>query len=65
MRRLSSRTTKSAVIAIALLGTAAAFAIGAQAGAILNGRVMAVSVAHVPMPVFASPGGSPVNGHVR
>lgn len=65
MRRLSSRTTKSAVVAIALAGTAAAFAIGAQAGAILNGRVMAISVARVPMPVFASPGGSPVNGHVR
>lgn len=65
MRRLSSTTTKSAVVAIALIGTAAAFVVGAQAGAILNGRVMAISVARVPMPVFASPTGSPANGHVR
>ena len=57
--------TKSAVIAIALIGTLAAFVVGAQAGTILNGRVMAISVAHVPMPVFASPQGSPVTGHVR
>ena len=61
----STMATKSAVIAIALLGTLAAFAIGAQAGALLNGRVMAISVAHVPMPVVASPQGSPVNGHIR
>jgi hypothetical protein len=53
MRRLSSTTTKSTVIAIALIGTAAAFLVGAQAGAILNKRVMAVSVARVPMPAFA------------
>lgn len=65
MRSLSTTKTKSAVIAIALVGTAAAFIVGAQAGAILNGRVMGMSVARVPMPVFASPGGSPVNGHVR
>ena len=57
--------TRSAVIAIALAGTALAFVIGAQAGAILNGRVMAISVAHVPMPVVASPQGSPMTGHVR
>ena len=66
MRRLRSSTgTKSLVIAIALVGTAAAFVVGAQAGAILNGRVMAISVARVPMPVVASPHGSPVTGHVR
>lgn len=57
--------TKSAVIALALAGTAVAFIIGAQAGALLNGRVMAVSVARVPMPVIASPHTSPVNGHAR
>jgi hypothetical protein len=57
--------TKSVVIALALVGTAAAFAVGAQAGAILNGRVMAISVARVPMPVLANPKGSPVNTHVR
>jgi hypothetical protein len=57
--------TKSAVIVLALAGTAVAFIIGAQAGALLNGRVMAVSVARVPMPVIASPQASPVNGHVR
>ncbi|MBX3189025.1 MAG: hypothetical protein KF819_18535 [Labilithrix sp.] len=43
--------TKSAVIALALLGTAAAFLVGAHAGAALNGRVMSISVARVPMPV--------------
>jgi hypothetical protein len=57
--------TQSAVIVLALAGTAAAFVVGAQAGALLNGRVMAVSVARVPMPVMASPKASPVNGHVR
>jgi hypothetical protein len=57
--------TKSAVIALALAGTAIAFIAGAQAGALLNGRVMAVSVARVPMPVIASPKSSPVNGHIR
>jgi len=61
----SSTGTKSVVLGIALLGTAAAFVVGAQAGAILNGKVMAISVARVPMPVVASPQGSPVSGHVR
>lgn len=58
--------TKSAVIGIALAGTAAAFALGAYAGAALNGRVMSISVARVPMPVLATPGEvSPVHTHVR
>ncbi|HSO31789.1 MAG TPA: hypothetical protein VLT33_04720 [Labilithrix sp.] len=57
--------TKSVIIGIALMGTLAAFVVGAQAGAILNGRVMAISVARVPMPVVAAPQGSPVTGHVR
>ena len=61
----SKVATKSAVIALALLGTAAAFLVGAQAGAALNGRVMTISVAKVPMPVIANPKGSPVNTHVR
>jgi hypothetical protein len=65
MRRLNNTATKSAVIAIALIGTVAAFAVGAHAGALLNGRVMAISVARVPMPVVAQPQGSPVSGHVR
>jgi hypothetical protein len=67
MRRLSSKATKSAVLAIAFVGTAAAFVVGAQAGAVLNGRVMAISVARVPMPVYASPiqGSSPVTAHIR
>ena len=65
MRRVSSKATKSAVIAMALVGTAAAFVVGAQAGAVLNGRVMAISVARVSMTVVASPQSSPVNGHVR
>lgn len=56
---------QSAVIALALVGTAVAFIAGAQAGALLNGRVMAVSVARIPMPVMASPKPSPVNTHVR
>jgi len=57
--------TKSAVIALALAGTAAAFLVGAQAGATLNGRVMAISVARVPIPVVARPERSPVHTHVR
>jgi hypothetical protein len=57
--------TRSAVVAIALLGTAGAFVLGAYAGTALNGRVMAISVARVPMPVVASPKSSPVNTHVR
>jgi hypothetical protein len=57
--------TKSLVIALALVGTAAAFVVGAQFGALLNGRVMAVSVARVPMPLLANPKGSAVNTHVR
>jgi hypothetical protein len=61
----SRAATKSIVIALALAGTAVAFMIGAQAGALLNGRVMAISVARVPMPVIANPKGSPVNTHVR
>ncbi len=65
MQSRMATSTKSAVIAIALAGTLAAFVVGAQAGALLNGRVMAISVAHVPMPVVAAPQGSPVSGHVR
>jgi hypothetical protein len=57
--------TKTFVVGLALLGTLAAFSVGAQAGALLNGRVMAVSVARVPMPVLANPRGSAVNTHVR
>lgn len=57
--------TKSAVIALALAGTALAFVVGAQAGALLNGRVMAVSVARVPMPVLANPATTPAHTHVR
>jgi hypothetical protein len=64
-RRSSKVATKSAVIALALAGTAAAFIIGAHAGATLNGRVMSIQVARVPMPIVASPNGSPVNTHVR
>jgi hypothetical protein len=58
--------TKSTVIAIAVAGTLGAFVMGAHAGAALNGRVMAISVAHVPMPLLADPAhGSPVHTHVR
>lgn len=60
MRRQSSLVaTKSVVIALALAGTALAFVVGAQAGAALNGRVMQISVARVPMPVIAKPEASP------
>lgn len=55
-RHSSKLTTKSAVIALALAGTAAAFIIGAHAGATLNGRVMAVSVARSPVFVIVKPG---------
>jgi hypothetical protein len=61
----SQTLNKSVVVALALVGTALAFVAGARAGALLNGRVMAVSVARVPMPVIASDKGSPVNTHVR
>lgn len=44
--------SKSAVIALALAGTVVAFIIGAQAGALLNGRVMGVSTARVPILVL-------------
>lgn len=63
--RSSKVATKSAVIALALIGTAMAFLVGAQAGALLNGRVMAVSVAKVPMPVLANPATTPAHTHVR
>ncbi len=61
----SRAANKSVVIALALAGTAAAFIIGAQAGALLNGRMMTLSIARVPMPVVANPKSSPVNTHVR
>lgn len=61
----SNVATKSAVIALAMVGTALAFVVGAQAGALLNGRVMAVSVARVPMPVLANPATTPAHTHVR
>lgn len=64
-RQRSKLATKSAVIGLALAGTALAFIIGAHAGATLNGRVMAISVARSPMLVVAKPNGSPVNTHVR
>jgi hypothetical protein len=57
--------SKSAVVGIAIVGTVLAFVIGAQAGSILNGRVMQVSVGRVPMPVMGSPASSPVYSHVR
>lgn len=63
--RSTTVATKSAVIALALAGTALAFLVGAQAGALLNGRVMAVSVAKVPMPVLANPATTPAHTHVR
>ncbi len=46
----STAITKSAVVALALVGTALAFVIGAQAGAMLNGRMMTISVAKMPIP---------------
>lgn len=51
----SQVASKSAVVALALAGTAVAFVIGAQAGALLNGRIMAISVARVPIRVMANP----------
>jgi hypothetical protein len=63
--RSSGVATKSVVVGLAILGTVAAFSVGAQAGALLNGRIMSISVARVPMPVVANPHGSPVTGHVR
>lgn len=65
MRESSKVASKSAIFGIAIVGTVLAFAIGAQAGALLNGRVGAFSVGRVPMPVMGSPGASPVHTHVR
>lgn len=48
----SQVASKSAVIAFALLGTIVAFLIGARVGALLNGRVMPISVARVPVPTL-------------
>lgn len=61
----SRMATKSAVIAIALLGTATAFVLGARAGAALNGRAASFQVARVPIPVLANQKASPVHTHVR
>lgn len=65
MRENSKVASKSAILGIALAGTVLAFVVGAQAGTLLNGRVMSQSVGHVPMPVMGSPGASPVHTHVR
>jgi hypothetical protein len=65
MQSNTRMATKSFVVALALAGTAVAFTVGAQAGALLNGRVMAISVARVPMPLVSNPHASPVNTHVR
>lgn len=48
--------SKSAIIGLAVVGTVLAFIIGAQAGTILNGRLM---------PAMGNPGSSPVHTHVR
>ena len=61
----SKAANTSVIVGIALVGTALAFLIGAQAGTVLNGRMVNISVARVPMPLLASPGGSPVTTHVR
>lgn len=50
----STVATKSAIIVLALAGTACAFIAGAQVGAALNGKVMAFSVARVPMPFVST-----------
>jgi len=50
--------SKSAVVGIAVVGTLLAFVIGAQAGNVLNGRVMNNQS-------VGSPVGSPVHTHVR
>ncbi len=47
--------TKSSVILIALAGTLGAFTLGAYAGAALNGRVMTISVARMPLPTISAP----------
>lgn len=49
----SRAASKSIVAALTLAGTAAAFVLGAQAGALLNGRIMTISVARMPLPVLS------------
>lgn len=49
----SSVAAKSTVIVFALAGTLGAFVFGAYAGAALNGRVMTISVARMPLPAIS------------
>jgi len=64
--RSTKVASRSAVVGIAVVGTLLAFLVGAQAGTVLNSRVMNVSVGAVPMPIMGSTGaGSHVNTHVR
>lgn len=65
MASSSKVASKSAVLGIAIAGTLLAFVVGAQAGTLLNHRVMSQSVGAVPMPVMGSPVASPVHTHVR
>lgn len=58
-------TTRLAIAALATLGTSTAFSAGVVAGAALNGRVVAFSVAEIPMALLVSPTRSPVNTHIR
>lgn len=63
--RSPSLTLRVTAFVVAAGSVIAAFDVGAHAGAALNGRVMAISVAQVPMLLVASPGGSAVHTHVR
>lgn len=47
--QLVSNSSKLTVVTIALLGTVAAFVLGARAGAALNGHASSMSVARVPI----------------
>lgn len=62
---MRSKLAFTGTVAAVALSAGLAFFLGARAGVALNGRVMAVSVARVPMPLLAAPGSSPVHTHVR
>ena len=51
-----------AVLTFSLVGGSMAFLVGARAGALLNGHVNGLTLAHAPMPRLDAPVASPVAG---
>jgi hypothetical protein len=53
-RLVQSVQRSLAILVFGVLGASAAFFVGAHAGAALNGRVMSLSIARMPMPHAAA-----------